>query len=1612
MDNTPRCQRCDAPVTDQAVGGLCANCLLQLALELPAEPTGMVTELTHASAQPMSARPLGDHERVEETGDVTAAPREAVGSRIGRYKLLQKMGEGGFGVVWMAEQLEPVTRRVALKIIKLGMDTREVIARFEAERQALAMMDHPNIAKVFDAGATDRGRPFFVMELVKGIPITTFCDENHLRTRERLQLFGEVCDAIQHAHQKGIIHRDIKPSNVLVTLDGGKAVPRVIDFGIAKATQGKLTDKTLVTRFEQFIGTPAYMSPEQAGMAGVDIDTRSDIYALGILLYELLTGKPPFDAKLLISAGYEEMRRIIREVEPPKPSSRLSTIAGDERTTLAKARHIEPGKLRRMVEPDLDWIVMKAIEKDRSRRYETVNGLALDVEHFLSNEPVSAGPPGPAYRFHKYVRRNKVMLRVAIMLIAATAVSTVMAVRAERERLEARAQTTRAEREKAMAKAATERLRQQLREAAQSDRINAHRLAGQGRFRDALVLLARACEYAPESSAAAEQAVLLGNSTSFHLPVTTFSGHGGAINSAQFSPDGSRIAVASDDNPAWVCDAATGRLIATFAGHTEEIRSVQFSGNGARIATASDDDTARVWDSTTGGLMAELSGHTGDVNTAEFSPNGARIATASDDDTARVWDSTTGGLIAELSGHTGDVNTAEFSPDGARIVTASDDDTARVWDAVNGRLIAILTGHESGEDTVMTLPGNEADVNTAHFSPDGTRIVTSSNDNTGRVWDATSSLHILTLRGHQDRLRDAEFSPDGTRILTHSEDKTARVWDASTGQPIHVLSGHSERLRSAHFSPDGQRVVTVSDDRTARIWETTSGRLIATLSGHQQRLRSGWFSPDGARVVTSSDDGLACVWDLTSSRPVTMPSGPRHRVWNGRFSPDGRRILTTSHDGIARAWDVPAGRLQAMLFGTQDRAWNAMFSPDGTRAITASDDVTARVWDAATGGLVAELSSRQGNNDLGQSSPNDAGSHDDSARVWNASTGQLIATLTSHGAEIRTAQFSPNGEQVVTASDDTIGRVWNASTGRLVAALTGHELRLNGAEFNPDGGRILTSSDDQTARVWDAKTGELIHTLSGHTGSLGSAQFSPNGTRIVTASDDKTARLWDASTGQLTATLSGHQLRVRGAKFSPSGDRILTNSNDNTARVWNAETGQPIHTLSGHLGRLRDAQFSPDGQRIITASEDKTARVWDASTGHLIATLTEHEQRVRSGRFSPDGTRLVTSSDDGTARVWESLGTAGPPPPWFPHLLRVIAAGTLTAEGELGELPVSIGLALRAEVLIAAKDDHDRYGDIARYHLTPGPGKPVRPGAKMTCREAADSLISADATSWQTEHAYALDPAHPLVQIALARFAESEAQADFLRGYGLDRIGSDVPAPIIRRAAALLAVQPGQEAKELRLIERVEVCASGAALADVRYRKAMLLAGLGRGNESYAIYRELLATASQPRQVVLPEAMLIASRTGRAEEAAGLWEECVRSAPGDERSRRFGGWCRLILGDAPNALELFHAGGAASRGDRAATDAEIDRQLGLSLALIAAGKIQEALETFRPLVAEHPGLNHPTLARRLNWSAVETKWMVELQQCLEHTSALLDPGLGPTWIEAPPEYAAGPLGHP
>jgi WD40 repeat protein/serine/threonine protein kinase len=1049
------------------------------------------------------------------TVDQTAS--ETLSTIIGPYRLIEPIGEGGMGSVWMAQQTEPVKRLVAVKLIKAGMDSKQVIARFEAERQALALMDHPHIAHVFDGGATASGRPYFVMELVRGVPITAFCDQNQLGVRERLGLFVDVCQAVQHAHQKGIIHRDLKPSNVLVTLHDDRPVVKVIDFGVAKATGQQLTDRTLITNFAQMIGTPLYMSPEQAQMSGLDVDTRSDVYSLGVLLYELLTGTTPFDRERLRTAGYDEIRRIMREEEAARPSARISTL-GEAAATVSASRRSDPKKLSRVIRGELDWVVMKALEKDRNRRYESASAFAADVQRYLHDEPVQAHPPSVRYRLGKYLRRNKGPL------LAGSVISLALfggLIGASYGSVEARKQ-----KEVAALWQQAEVARGEA-ETARDGEAKAKREAEDAREKLAAVEYGRTMQVAHQEWRDNNLPVTLAllDSTRADLrgwewryvsrlcrsELLTLQGHTDTIRSASFSPDGARVVTASSDSTARVWDARTGAEVLTFRGHKHHVWSASFSPDGARVVTAGSDKTARVWDAKTGAGVLTLRGHTVGVGSASFSPDGARVVTASGDETAKVWDAKTGAVVLTLRGHTHFVKSASFGPDGARVVTASYDRTARVWDAKTGA--EVLTLRHTGQ------------VLTASFSPDGARVVTASYGCAVKVWDAKTGAEVLALQGHTDTILSVSFSTDGARIVTGSEDRTARLWDAGTGAEVLTLK-HAGHVVAASLSPDGARVVTASGDRTAKVWDARTGVEPLTLRGHTGLIRSASFSPDGARVVTGGNDGSARVWDAkTGAMVLTLKHAAP--VMAASLSPDGSRVLTGGGDSTAKVWDARTGAEVLTLRGHTFSVTAGSFSPDGARVVTASGDETAKVWDAKTG---AE-----------------------------------VLTLRGHTMTLTSASFSPDGARIVTASFDKTARVWDARTGAEVLALRGHTKEVRSASFSPDGSRVVTASSDETAKVWDAKTGAEVLTLRGHMRTIWWASFSPDGVRVVTAGNDWSARVWDARTGAEVLTLKGHLGPVTAALWSADGSRLLT-VGDTTVKVWDAT---PVPKAEGIGGGQR-----------------------------------------------------------------------------------------------------------------------------------------------------------------------------------------------------------------------------------------------------------------------------------------------------------------------------------------------------------------------------------------------------------------------------------------------------------
>jgi WD40 repeat protein/serine/threonine protein kinase len=834
--------------------------------------------------------------------DATADPMPGA-TVAGRYRVLGVIGEGGFGLVYEAEQIAPVRRRVALKILKPGMDSRAILARFEAERQALAVMDHPCIAKVLEAGETDRGLPFFVMELVRGSPITDYCDRQRLTIAQRLGLFAQVCDAIQHAHTKAIIHRDIKPSNILVEVrEGAEPTPKVIDFGIAKAMAQKLTEKTLFTERGQLIGTPEYMSPEQAEMGGEDIDTRSDVYSLGVLLYELLTGERPFDLK---RAALFEIQRVIREVEPPKPSTRLTGL-GETATRIAECRRTDLRTLSGTLKRELEWIPLKALRKDRTERYRTAADLGDDVRRYISGEALEAGPPSASYRLRKFVRRNRgpvaavlAVFAVLVLGIAGTGYGLISA-RIQEQKVRASQRDTLASLlslirsganilgpEKISAIASDAGLGIRLADLRENrDRIQQTGIEFPENYGNYDVLLETM-----DGDPAAFADLRTGVNSLASLANEVVENLGNALHEANRARDAAELARKTVEYNSYVAnvqmaqaslemqmfervlprleaaplsyrnwewfwiDARAERSLARLGGHSGPVLWASFSEDGRHVFTVSEDGIARVWDALTGEALSEQAvRHTSGALSASFSPDGTRIVTASAaDETARLWDAATGDLLAELRGFTG-----SFSADGSRIVTASLDGTARVWEAKTGEPIAEILGNKN--------------LIIASLSPNGHRAVTATAENIARLWDLESGSLLTELTGHTDLVSSASFSPDNTRIVTASIDGAARVWEAATGELLLELWGHTNFIFAASFCPHGTRIVTASADGTARVWDAATGESLADLLGHTAWVNTATFSPDGTKIVTSSDDATARVWDATADASLVKLS--------------------------------------------------------------------------------------------------------------------------------------------------------------------------------------------------------------------------------------------------------------------------------------------------------------------------------------------------------------------------------------------------------------------------------------------------------------------------------------------------------------------------------------------------------------------------------------------------------------------------------------------------------------------------------------------------------------------------------------------------------------------
>lgn len=1115
---------------------------------------------------------------------------------LANFRLIEEIGSGGMGVVWLAEQDQPVKRRVALKLIKSDLTSHEVLARFDAEKQALALMDHQNIARVLDAGTANDGRPYFVMELVDGIPITEYCDENKLSVDERLKLFVSVCKAVQHAHQKGIIHRDLKPSNVLVTVIDGEAMPKVIDFGLAKAVKQnrQLTDATMLTEFGKVVGTVQYMSPEQAELKGVDaqdIDTRTDVYSLGVMLYELLTGSTPLDKELLGRNALHKILEMIREEDPPRPSNRLSSSSNDLNSEVSDLRRMNPARLQRLLQGELDCVVMKALEKDRTRRYQSATDFAQDLSNYLTGATVAARPPSTWYQIQKFAKRNRglvtALLAIGIVLLAGIFGTTYGLIRANQK-------TRLAVNERGKAVKAEEIANAESKRARDSDARGKFQLAVARYDADRATEARSILHQIPEEYR---------DNFEWHYCKRRFQGsdlacygHTNEVYEVAFTSDGKRVTSASGDGKIKIWDSTTGQELRTLEGQEGPVKALTVSPDGSYIASAGDGGAVRIWDAMSGEVIFEMLGHTAAVNCLVFSSNGDRIASASDDKTIKLWDAQSGQEVRTITGHAGAVLGVGFSPNGERLASCSNDDqTVRIWDSESGKQIKIVYEGRAATEGVA-------------FSPDGTRLVT-IRSSTFSLWDTNTWQRVAYSRLAHDRpILCVAFSPDGARFATGADDTTVKIWETATGKPIVTLSGHASKVWSVAFNPDGSRLASASEDKTVRVWDVGGGNDL-TLGKHSTSIA---FSSDGKRFASGDPHGTIILWDAKTNEALFTLRGHEDAILDLSFSPDGHLLVSGSDDSTARLWNVHSGEEIAVLKGHTSWVRGVSFSPDSTQLATAGWDGAVKLWDAHSHQETASLEGHRSGLYSVAFSPDGtclaSSSSDRTIKLWDAQSGQELRTLTGHAGVVRTLAFGPDGKLLVSGGYDSKVRVWDVSSGDQIATVNQNIAATFRLALSPDGKRIATVCTGYSIHLNDARTGEEIFPV--FTGGSRVVAFSPDGTRLASAGNEG-VRIIDARQNHDTTILSGHTDTVTDATFSSDGSRIYSES-ENEKLVWNVAI---CETIPGATWKPTEVSnpISLDHRWFVTTESNNVVLV-DLEHKN---TPDEKSYRIAKSRFDP-----------------------------------------------------------------------------------------------------------------------------------------------------------------------------------------------------------------------------------------------------------------------------------------------------------------------------------------------------------------------------------------------------------
>ncbi|HAB19713.1 MAG TPA: serine/threonine-protein kinase [Verrucomicrobiota bacterium] len=1124
-----RCNECHEAIPAGSPGGFCGRCLLGLALlqassesqEQPGRvgPTGLGADELEASLnlERSLGRPASPSHELKNPPSAGGRSSEEAEDRIGRYRLLEEIGQGGCGVVYKAAQDEPVRREVALKVIKLGMDTAEVVARFEAERQALALMDHPHIAKVLDGGATRGGRPYFVMELVRGVPITEYCDARKLTLKDRINLFIAVCQAVQHAHQKGIIHRDLKPSNILVTDEDGRPTPKVLDFGIAKATNTRLTDKTLFTEFNKILGTPAYMSPEQAGLGGLDVDSRSDVYSLGVLLYELLVGKTPFDTRTLLADGLEVLLKTIREVEPPKPSTHLTTLSRDELIALADRRDEIPVRLDRTLKGDLDWIVLKTLEKDRDRRYETVGALASDLVSYLQGEPVSAAPPSIHYRLAKFGRKHRTALitasAFAAVLIGGIIATTFQAVRATRFAKSADAQRFSADQARADQRAllyATEMaVSYQSLEQGQVHRVRQ-------------ILEKQRPEKGEPDLRGWEWRHLWAKTRPVELETLRQPGY---VSAVAYSPDGSRWAIGyGEDGGIRLYDAKNNRLLADNKIGPGMIETLTFTPDGDGIYLSLQSTNFLLVDAATLSVQSRFEGHQQPVRAVVPDSQGGIVVSAAGDFGQQqagetfVWDTHEKRILFKLPSTTGTAMHPCISPSGRYLGRGlNQGGIVEVWDLREQRRMVEFKAHQK-----LTYP--------TAFSADENVLATGGDDGFVRLWKWRDRQEIATLGRHTGLVTDLAFSPDGRRLATCGWDSTVRIWDVGELKEQSILLGHRGGINRLAFSPDSSRVISAGGpDQNVRFWSALARGPDTLLDTAQESLVSAGFTSDGEKycLLRVNPDGITSM-----------------KGWRANPGPDGvRQLIRTFEAPEILAMSLCQTNL-VLLGAGKDEVWiQDLISGQELRRMRSPVPLLGPITASRDGRWLAAFGMK------------------DHVVVWDAHSGVPAAVFQLPNVS-ETKPTAGRGA-LLFSLDDLLWVAFPGATtvacvdwkvGKGVAGLEGHTRGVPALALSPDGTMIATGSVDMTARLWDTATGTPIAVLPGENGGVTAVSFSADGLTLATGHFDGPVKLWSVLSKAEIATFYGHNGPVQSVLFSPDGQTLASASYDGTTRLWQAPT--------------------------------------------------------------------------------------------------------------------------------------------------------------------------------------------------------------------------------------------------------------------------------------------------------------------------------------------------------------------------------------------------------------------------------------------------------------------------